>query len=63
MCILDKIKTLMSDFHYNTIEKKYRDKAELLFTDIDSSCHEIRTSNLANDRKKYIDKYDTSNHP
>ena len=53
----------MSDFHCNTIKKKYRDKAELLFTDIDSSCHEIRTSNLANDRKKYIDKYDTSNHP
>ena len=63
MCILDLSKTLIYKFHYDTIKKKYRDRAELLFTDTDSLCYEIQTSNLTADRKEDIDKYDTSNYP
>ena len=33
MAVLDISKTLMYDFHYNTIKHKYQDKAQLLFTD------------------------------
>jgi hypothetical protein len=59
--ILDLSKTLMYDFHYNHIMKKYgRDKIKLLFTDTDSLCYNVKTDNIYEDMLKNKDLYDTS---
>ena len=63
MCVLDISKTLMYEFHYETIKQSYKDKVKFLFTDTDSLCYFIETADLENDRVEEIHKYDTFNYP
>ena len=64
LCVLDLSKTLMYDFHYNYIKKKYGQAASLLFTDTDSLAYEIDTEDFYKDINPDVDRlFDTSNYP
>ena len=52
--ILGLPKTLMFDFYYNYIRKKFGYRAELLFTDTDSLMYLIKTEDFYQDINKDI---------
>jgi len=62
-CILDLSKTLMYDFHYNYIRKKYTN-CQLLFTDTDSLFYQKKTEgDVCEDFFKDKDLFDNSDYP
>ena len=64
MCILDISKTLMYEFHYEYIKRKYGERAKLLFTDTDSLMYEIETEDFYLDISPDVrSMFDTSNYP
>ena len=63
MCILDLSKTLMYDFHYNYIKKKYNNRARLLFTDTDSLTYEIEAQDVNKDFWNDKDMFNNSDYP
>ena len=64
MSILDLSKTLMYDFHYDYIKKKYGYKAETVFTDTDSFMYLIETEDFYKDISEDVkDWFDTSDYP
>ena len=62
MSILELSKTLMYNFHYDIIKKKYGNNAKLLFTDTDSLCYEITTDDIYMDMLEDKHLYDLSDY-
>ncbi|KAG8236630.1 hypothetical protein J437_LFUL016463 [Ladona fulva] len=62
-CVLDLSKTLMYNFHYQTMQPKYGKRLSLLYTDTDSLIYEIKTEDINKDMLENLDDFDTSNYP
>ena len=49
MCILELIKVLIYEFHYDYVKNKYDNDSKLLFTDTDSSMYGIKSEDVYED--------------
>ncbi|KAF4526717.1 hypothetical protein B566_EDAN015687 [Ephemera danica] len=63
MAILDISKTLMYDFHYETIQSTYGANASLLYMDTDSFIYELWTKDFYEDMRIFLHRMDTSDYP
>ena len=63
ICILDLSKTLMYDFNYNYLKKRYNNKTKLLFTDTDSLCYEIETRDSYEELRQDKNLFYNSDYP
>jgi hypothetical protein len=62
--ILDDSKFTMYNFHYNFMMKKIeRENVDLLFTDTDSLCYNVRKQDIFEIIKKNSELFDLSNYP
>lgn len=60
-CILDISKTLMYNFHYEYMKKKFEQNVKLLYTDTDSFIYQIFTEDFYDDIKQdLVKRFDTS---
>ena len=62
MCILELSKVLMYEFYYDFIKNKYGNNSRLLFTDTDSSMHEIKPEDVYEDFSNDKEMFDFSNY-
>ena len=64
LAVLDMSKTLMYDFHYNEVKRRYPgDQSRLCFTDTDSLLYSIHTRDIYADMLAERELYDWSGYP
>lgn len=60
--VLEYAKHHMYQFHYDFIKNKYKDRAQLCYTDTDSLLYLIFTEDVFKDLRDNISQFDTSNY-
>ena len=63
LAVLDLSKLWMYQFYYSHIKRIYGERVKLLFTDTDSFCLSIKTTNVYEDMRQNAEWYDLSDYP